>query len=185
MRLISLFLRYPRRALIIAALAGLLSGTCNTALIAFINSSFKHGVSDFHLCQDFPGPETGALETVIEGHLRRLHLSDKVRVKDGKLTPLRLSQGKRKRLALPACHPEDRPAYFFDEWAADQAPYFREAFYQPLLPGLVSRGKTLPVITYDDRYVHLADRIVKPVYGRVVSQGAPSEEAREPATQGD
>jgi putative ATP-binding cassette transporter len=146
---------------------------------------FSAVFSDFHLFQDFPGLETGALETVIEEHLRRLLLSDKVRVKDGKLTTLRLSQGQRKRLALLACYLEDRPIYLFDEWAADQDPYFREVFYQQILPELMSRGKTLFVITHDDRYFHLADCVVKLEYGRVVSQGASSEEARELATQGD
>lgn len=141
--------------------------------------------SDFYLFKDFPGLKTDELETAIKDHLRRLHLSDKVRVKDGKLTTLRLSQGQRKRLALLACYLEDRPVYLFDEWAADQDPYFREIFYQQLLPELISRGKTLFVITHDDRYFHLADRIVKLEYGQVVSQGASSDEARALATQGD
>jgi hypothetical protein len=47
-----------------------------------------------------------------------------------------------------------------------------------LLPELVSRGETLFVITPDDRYFHLADRVVKLEYGQVVSQAASSEEAR-------
>src|ERR1700759_4939728 len=42
MRLISFFLGYSRRALILAALTGLLSGACNTALIALLNSSLKN-----------------------------------------------------------------------------------------------------------------------------------------------
>jgi len=49
----------------------------------------------------------------------------------------------------------------FDEWAAEQDPEFREFFYQSFLPELKQRGKTLIVITHDDRYFHLADKLVK------------------------
>ena len=145
--------------------------------------NFSAVFADFYLFQDFPGMNTHELETVVGKHLQRLHLSHKVQVKDGKLTTLRLSQGQRKRLALLACYLEDRPIYLFDEWAADQDPYFREVFYQQLLPELMSRGKTLIVITHDDRYFHLADRIVKLEYGQVVPQDTSSEEAHDLAGQ--
>jgi putative ATP-binding cassette transporter len=145
--------------------------------------NFSAVFADFYLFQDFPGMNTHELETVVAKHLQRLHLSHKVQVKDGKLTTLRLSQGQRKRLALLACYLEDRPIYLFDEWAADQDPYFREVFYQQLLPELMSRGKTLVVITHDDRYFHLADRIVKLEYGQVVPQDTSSEEAHDLAEQ--
>src|SRR4029077_14522629 len=62
---------------------------------------------------------------------------------------------------------EDRPIYVFDEWAADQDPLFKEVFYRQLLPELKARGKTVVVITHDDRYFHLADRIVKLDSGQV------------------
>jgi ABC-type siderophore export system, fused ATPase and permease components len=64
---------------------------------------------------------------------------------------------------------EDRPFYLFDEWAADQDPAFREVFYHQLLPALKARGKTVLVITHDDRYFHLADRCLKLELGQLVS----------------
>lgn len=63
---------------------------------------------------------------------------------------------------------EDRSIYVFDEWAADQDPHYREIFYTRLLPELKTRGKTVIVISHDDRYYHLGDRIVKLEYGRLV-----------------
>ncbi|HEX8335417.1 MAG TPA: hypothetical protein VF621_01725, partial [Pyrinomonadaceae bacterium] len=56
--------------------------------------------------------------------------------------------------------------YVFDEWAADQDPYFKDIFYTQLLPELKSRGKTVLVISHDDRYYHIADRVIKLDYGR-------------------
>ncbi len=86
---------------------------------------------------------------------------------DGLLSTTELSYGQRKRLALLTAYLEDRPIYIFDEWAADQDPEFKEIFYRHLLPELKSRGKTLIVISHDDKYYHLADRLVRLDYGRV------------------
>ena len=57
----------------------------------------------------------------------------------------------------------------FDEWAADQEPRFREVFYTESLPGLKQRGKTVIVITHDDRYFHCADQIVKLDFGQIAA----------------
>jgi putative ATP-binding cassette transporter len=57
----------------------------------------------------------------------------------------------------------------FDEWASDQDPLFKEVFYTQLLPELKSRGKAILVITHDDRYFHLADRIIKLDYGQITT----------------
>ena len=72
-----------------------------------------------------------------------------------------MSQGQRKRLALLTAYLEDRSVYVFDEWAADQDPIFKEIFYFQLLAELSAKGKTVFVISHDDRYYHLADRIIK------------------------
>src|SRR5256885_14002412 len=63
---------------------------------------------------------------------------------------------------------EGRPVLVFDEWAADQDPSFRHLFYTELLPELRARGHLLVVISHDDRYFHLADRIVRMEAGRMV-----------------
>ena len=87
---------------------------------------------------------------------------------DGRLSTIALSAGQRKRLALLTALLEDRPIYLFDEWAADQEPRFRDVFYTEILTGLARRGKTVIVITHDDRYFHCADQIVKLDFGQLV-----------------
>lgn len=88
-------------------------------------------------------------------------------MQEGKLSTIELSQGQRKRLALLTAFLEDRPFYIFDEWAADQDPFFREVFYLQLLPELKAKGKTVLVISHDDRYYSLGDRIIKLDYGKI------------------
>ena len=108
----------------------------------------------------------------VDALLQRLGLERKVSAADGRLSTLDLSQGQRKRLALTQGYIEDSDIYVFDEWAADQDVEFRGRFYQELLPGLKAAGKTLVVITHDDRYYGVADRIVRLEYGQVVADGA-------------
>jgi putative ATP-binding cassette transporter len=108
-------------------------------------------------------------------YLAMLHLDNKVRVENGTLSTIDLSQGQRKRLALLTAYLENRPIYLFDEWAADQDPQFKEIFYLTLLPELKARGKTIIVISHDDRYYDVADRIIKLDYGSVVYDGAVGE----------
>ena len=103
-----------------------------------------------------PGDDGTALR-----YLRRLRLDTKVQTRNSRLTNTDLSQGQRKRLALLAAYMEDRPIYLFDEWAADQDPSFKEVFYRELLVDLKARGKTVIVITHDDRYFDVADRVLK------------------------
>jgi putative ATP-binding cassette transporter len=104
-----------------------------------------------------------------------LQLEHKVEVHKGKLSTTALSQGQRRRLALLTAYLEDRPIYVFDEWAADQDPYYKEVFYTQLLPDLKARGKGVIVITHDDRYFHMADRIFKLDYGkRAVQDESPT-----------
>ncbi len=106
--------------------------------------------------------------------LRDLELDKQLRVEDGKLSQINLSTGQRKRLALLQCYAEDREICLFDEWAADQDPRFREHFYLTLLPQLKQEGKTLVVISHDDRYFYLADRLIKLEKGNVVFNGVPN-----------
>lgn len=47
-----------------------------------------------------------------------------------------------------------------DEWAADQDPRFRKIFYEEILPQLKNDGVTLIVISHDDRYFHVADKVI-------------------------
>ena len=123
--------------------------------------------SDFFLFERLLGLDEPVLDEDARRYLKDLQLEEKVRVEEGVLSTLDLSQGQRKRLALLTSYLEDRPIYLFDEWAADQDPAFKEVFYLELLPQLKSRGKTVFVISHDDHYYHVADRIVKMDYGKV------------------
>ena len=130
---------------------------------------FSTVFSDFYLFKRLVGENSSALETQAKAYLQRLNLEEKVSVQSGHLSTTALSQGQRKRLALLSAYLEDRPIYLFDEWAADQDPIFRKIFYTQLLSELQQRGKTIFVISHDDRYFHLADRIIKLDYGRIES----------------
>jgi putative ATP-binding cassette transporter len=123
--------------------------------------------ADFYLFESLLGLHAGALDEQALQFLRRLQLDRKVQVIDGVLSTTDLSHGQRKRLALLTAYLEDRPCYVFDEWAADQDPVFKEIFYLRLLPELKARGKTVIVISHDDRYFHVADRVLKLNYGKL------------------
>jgi putative ATP-binding cassette transporter len=101
-------------------------------------------------------------------------------VKDGRLSTLDLSQGQRKRLALLAAFVQDRPMYVFDEWASDQDPMFKQLFYRQILPDLKSRGKTVIVISHDDRYYDVADRVIKLESGQIESDHHHSKATAQP-----
>ena len=103
-------------------------------------------------------------------YLQRLEIAHKVSVKDGSFTTTDLSTGQRKRLALVNAWLEERPVLVFDEWAADQDPTFRRIFYTELLPDLKRLGKTIIVISHDDRYFDMADQLVRMESGRVVTE---------------
>ena len=134
--------------------------------------------SDFFLFGSVAGLTDEHLDQKASAYLRLLDLHHKVTVADGVLSTTALSQGQRRRLALMAAYLEDRPVYVFDEWAADQDPGYRQVFYAKLLPELKARGKTVVVITHDDRYFHLGDRVIKLDYGRIVDSWCPSERAQ-------
>jgi len=137
---------------------------------------FSAVFSDFHLFETLLGLEAPALDERAQGYLDALHLGYKVKITKGALSTTSLSQGQRKRLALLTAYLEDRPFYVFDEWAADQDPHFKDVFYTELLPELKARGKTVLVITHDDKYFNLADRHIKLDYGQVVEDSNPPPE---------
>jgi putative pyoverdin transport system ATP-binding/permease protein len=128
---------------------------------------FSTVFSDFFLFDSLLGLEHPRLDARANAFLAALHLDRKVRVCDGVLSTTALSQGQRKRLALLTAYLEDRPFYLFDEWASDQDPQFKEVFYRRLLPELRAKGKTVVIITHDEKYFDVADRIIKLDYGHV------------------
>jgi putative pyoverdin transport system ATP-binding/permease protein len=131
--------------------------------------NFSVVFSDFFLFDQLLGFESGEIDSTARTYLDLLKLSHKVQIQDSKLSTIDLSQGQRKRLALLTAYLEDRPIYVFDEWAADQDPNFKNVFYLQLLPELKARHKTVFVISHDDRFYHVAERIIKLEEGQVVS----------------
>ncbi len=134
---------------------------------AAYREQFAAVFSNFFLFDRLVAPEATRIDGEARRYLGMLDLAGKVTVERGMLSTTALSQGQRRRLALLSAYLEDRPFYVFDEWAADQDPAYRQIFYATLLPELKARGKTVVVVTHDDRYFHLGDRVVKLDYGRV------------------
>lgn len=133
----------------------------------FYRQHFSTVFSDFYLFENLLGLAAEQQDDKIRAYLGQLRLDHKVSVSKGVFTTLELSQGQRKRLALLVAYLEDRPFYVFDEWASDQDPVFKALFYTTLLNDLKARGKTVVVITHDDRYFHLADRCIRLENGKV------------------
>ncbi len=123
--------------------------------------------ADFFLFDQLLGLEEMADDEEAQAYLKKLQLSHKVRMNNGILSTLDLSTGQRQRLALLTAYLEDRPVYLFDEWAAGQDPEFKELFYRQLLPELRKRGKLVIVISHDDHYYDVADRVVKLDSGQI------------------
>jgi len=90
--------------------------------------------------------------------LEQMQLGHKVVFEAGHFSTIELSTGQRKRLALVVALLAERPIYVFDEWAADQDPHFREAFYRQILPSLRARGKAVVAVTHDDDAFDVCDR---------------------------
>lgn len=129
--------------------------------------------ADYYLFDDLVQGD-GDLPADAARYLERLEIAHKVSIRDGAFTTTDLSTGQRKRLALVNAWIEGRPVLVFDEWAADQDPTFRRIFYTELLPDLKRLGKTIIVISHDDRYFDVADQLVRMDSGKVRSDLEPA-----------
>jgi cyclic peptide transporter len=139
--------------------------------------------SDYYLFTKVYGIDCSSKEEEIKKYLRILRIDEKIQIQNGEFSTTKLSTGQRKRLALLISYLEDKPIYLFDEWAADQDPEFRYFFYMELLPDLKAKGKCVIAITHDDRYFHLADKIIKMESGKVVDE-AQHDHLKEELTDG-
>jgi len=136
-------------------------------------SLFSAVFTDFHVFNRLIGAGHDAPIELAHEYLVLLGLADKVRIAEQSYSTTKaLSQGQRKRLALLCAYLEDRMVYVLDEWAADQDPSFKKLFYEALLPDLKRRGKCVVIITHDDQYFELADRIIKLSDGRIAADVA-------------
>lgn len=107
-------------------------------------------------------------EGMVGRYLRELEIDNKVRVENGRFSTIALSDGQKKRLALLVTFVEDRDVYIFDEWAADQDPMFKQVFYHHILPDLKARNKVVVVISHDDRFFHVADKLLMMEDGKLI-----------------
>ena len=123
--------------------------------------------SDFHLFDRLYGLSN--VDPVwARALLETMGIEGKTAFEHDRFTNLDLSTGQRKRLALVAALLEDKPVYVLDELAADQDSEFRRRVYEDLLPSMKARGKTLAVVSHDERYFHVADRVLMMEDGRFV-----------------
>lgn len=95
-----------------------------------------------------------------ERYIKLLELEGKTTISTTTIAQTNLSFGQRGRLNLLRLLLEDRPIYMLDEWAANQDLHFKEKFYEEIIPELKKLGKTVILITHDDRFYHIADRVV-------------------------
>ncbi len=128
--------------------------------------------ADGHLFKDWLGLDRPGLEDEARDGLAKLGLDRRVGVEGSGYSTTDLSQGQRRRLALLNALLEDRPILVFDEWAANQDPRSRRAFYREVLPELRDLGKALLVISHDEEYYDVADRVVRLRDGRFVDEPA-------------
>jgi putative ATP-binding cassette transporter len=122
--------------------------------------------SDFHLFKTLYGYKESVDYDQIYELLKLMKLDLKTEIVDGKISNINLSTGQRKRLAMVVSLLDDKPICVYDEWAADQDPDFRKYFYDILLKDLQDRGKTIIAVSHDDRYFHVADRVLKMEFGK-------------------
>ncbi|MEQ8474597.1 cyclic peptide export ABC transporter [Fulvivirga sp.] len=127
----------------------------------FLGEYFSAVFSPMYLFQKLYNIDVDAKKEEIAFYLKQLNLEEKVSIKEDSYSTINLSGGQRKRLALLQCYLEDSPIYLFDEWAADQDPSYRKFFYRTLLPKMRKTGKIIIVISHDDHYFDVADKIVK------------------------
>ncbi len=129
--------------------------------------------TDYHLFDRLLNDMSGEEEALVTRYLLELELDKKVTVEQGRFSTLALSDGQKKRLALLVAFLEDRELYIFDEWAADQDPLFKDVFYHKILPALKARNKAVVVISHDDRYFHVADKVLVMEDGQLIRTKRP------------
>lgn len=124
--------------------------------------------SDAHLFRRHVGAYTEAARQRLDAILRDMQLSLALTA-DARIDVKPFSQGQKKRLASAFAVLSEKPVFLFDEWTADQDPEFRHYFYHHYLPLLKTEGKTLIIITHDDRYFELADQVITLEAGQIAS----------------
>ena len=140
--------------------------TIDTTNINAYRSLFSTIFSDNHLFEELYGIENYDPDEAKQ-LFELLEMDHKLALEGRRFSSLKLSTGQKKRVAMIAAILEKRPICVFDEWAADQDPYFREKFYRVILPYLNAAGITVIAITHDDKYFDVADVRLHMVDGKL------------------
>jgi len=125
--------------------------------------------TDFHLFPRIYGIPDLDPDKVNE-YIDLMGLSHKTHFNGQNFSNVRLSTGQRKRLALICTLLEDKPIMILDEVTADQDPGFKQFFYTQVLPSLRNKGKTIIMVSHDDKYTEQFDRVIEMEYGKIISQ---------------
>ena len=133
----------------------------NETNVRLYRTKFAVVFSDFCLFEDVADLDYQELSFEAE------HIARRFKFKRWMLVPrnssdasVKLSAGERRRAALLMALMDDRPIVVFDEWAADQDPQHKELFYKEILPSMRANGKLVIVLSHDERYFHLGDRVL-------------------------
>jgi len=131
--------------------------------------------TDFHLFEKLYG-----LPEINKEHVKSLlHLMELINVTNlqkDRVSSLSLSTGQKKRLAMLTAFLDNKEIYILDEVAADQDPTYRKFFYYTVLPELKKAGKTVLVVSHDDHYFHIADRIMQMKEGKIYHYQPPTSD---------
>jgi putative ATP-binding cassette transporter len=123
--------------------------------------------ADGYLLPDLAGLDSRGLDQKARHGLDRLELASRVSLSGRSFSTTGLSSGQKRRLALLSACLEDRPICIFDEWAANQDRRFKQMYYHELLPKLKAQGKALLIISHDEDYFEIADRVIRLHEGRL------------------
>lgn len=134
--------------------------------VTLYRSRFSSVFSDFHLFSEL-APETIGGER-LSAWIHRFGIGNVVQVVGNKITTIRLSQGQRERLAFAFACSYPAEIVVLDEVSSNQDAGFRNTIYHEILPELKSAGKTVIVITHDERYFDVAESMLKFEHGKLV-----------------
>ncbi|WP_109829617.1 cyclic peptide export ABC transporter [Reichenbachiella versicolor] len=130
---------------------------------------FSAYYADSHIFEHLSHVNSEFLEKNGSSFIQLLEMDSKVEIDKEKFNSTKLSYGQKSRLALIANMLDNKEIYLFDEWAANQDPYFKGIFYQKILPLLKELGKTIIVISHDEKYFDIADKIIELKEGMIAN----------------
>jgi putative ATP-binding cassette transporter len=142
----------------------------NSTSLAEYRNIYSAVFADSFVFQDLSYINHNRVTELREKYLDLLEIRDKVDVENGiKLSTTSLSFGQKSRLNLFRSLLEDKEFYVFDEWAANQDPYFKNKFYTEIIPALKKDGNTVIIISHDDQFFEVADRRITVSQGQLLN----------------